>query len=446
MKKFILSALSGLAFLSLGPVWAQESYIPSASNLEARERFEDNRFGVFIHWGIYSMFAQGEWYLQEGGLNAAEYAKAAGGFYPASFDAREWVKAIKASGARYICFTSRHHDGFSMFDTAVSDYDMVDSTPFRRDIIAELAQACREEGIALNFYYSLADWTREDYPVGKTGHNTGRKGDAQDYDSYFSFMKAQLAELLTRYGDIGAIWFDGFWDHDSDPVPFDWRLPELYSHIHSINPACLIGNNHHRAVFPGEDFQMFERDLPGGTGWSKGREISNLPLEMCQTMNGMWGYKIADQNYMSSDELVRLLVRAVSKGSNLLINVGPQPDGNLPQAAVDRLAEMGKWMNVNGESVYECGAAGIPEKEWGVATAKEGKVYLHVFAAPEDGVIRIPLSELAGVFGEKARWKKLKAVFLADGTGLVLKVQDGNFVIDLGHLQPSADHVVRLSF
>lgn len=446
MKKFILSALSGLAFLSLGPVWAQESYIPSASNLEARERFEDNRFGVFIHWGIYSMFAQGEWYLQEGGLNAAEYAKAAGGFYPASFDAREWVKAIKASGARYICFTSRHHDGFSMFDTAVSDYDIVDSTPFRRDIIAELAQACREEGIALNFYYSLADWTREDYPVGKTGHNTGRKGDAQDYDSYFSFMKAQLAELLTSYGDIGAIWFDGFWDHDSDPVPFDWRLPELYSHIHSINPACLIGNNHHRAVFPGEDFQMFERDLPGGTGWSKGREISDLPLEMCQTMNGMWGYKIADQNYMSSDELVRLLVRAVSKGSNLLINVGPQPDGNLPQAAVDRLAEMGKWMNVNGESVYECGAAGIPEKEWGVATAKEGKVYLHVFAAPEDGVIRIPLSELAVVFGEKARWKKLKAVFLADGTGLVSKMQDGNFVIDLGHLQPSADHVVRLSF
>lgn len=442
MKRLILSAL---ALLSMMSAWAQDAYVPSESNLAAREKFEDNRFGVFIHWGIYSMFAQGEWYLQEGGLNAAEYAKAAGGFYPASFDAREWVKAIKASGARYICFTSRHHDGFSMFDTAVSDYDMIDSTPFKRDIIAELAQACREEGIALNFYYSLADWTREDYPVGKTGHNTGRKGNAQDYDSYFSFMKAQLAELLTKYGDIGAIWFDGFWDHDSDPVPFDWRLPELYSHIHSINPACLIGNNHHRAVFPGEDFQMFERDLPGGSGWSKGREISNLPLEMCQTMNGMWGYKIADQNYMSSGELVRLLVRAVSKGSNLLINVGPQPDGNLPQAAVARFAEMGEWMNVNGESVYGCGAADVPEKDWGVATAKEGKVYLHVFDVPENGIISVPLSELAGVFGQKPRWKKIKAELLG-GAAVKPEVRDGNLVVTLGQLSPSADYVVRLSF
>ena len=144
------------------PAYAQKGYVPAKENLEAREAFEDMRFGIFIHWGIYSMYAQGEWYMNEGKLDAKEYAKAAGGFYPSRFDAREWVKAIKAAGAKYITFTSRHHDGFSMFDTAASDYDIMDATPFRRDIIAELAQACHEEGIALHFYYSLLDWTRED--------------------------------------------------------------------------------------------------------------------------------------------------------------------------------------------------------------------------------------------------------------------------------------------
>ena len=153
MKKLFTVIL--LAVLAAPFVKAQADYVPTQENLKQREIFEDNRFGVFLHWGIYSMFAQGEWYLAKGYLNAQEYAKAAGGFYPASFDARQWVKAIKASGAKYICFTSRHHDGFSMFDTQYSDYDIMDATPFKRDIVAELAQACKEEGIAFHIYYSL---------------------------------------------------------------------------------------------------------------------------------------------------------------------------------------------------------------------------------------------------------------------------------------------------
>ena len=417
---------------------AEKTYVPTEENLAAREAFADSRFGIFIHWGIYSMFAQGEWYMNKG-IDAQEYAKAAGGFYPAAFDARAWVKAIKASGARYICFTSRHHDGFSMFDTAASDYDIMDASPFRRDIVAELAEACREEGIALHFYYSLLDWTREDYPVGRTGLGTGRKGDSQDYDSYIKFMKDQLTELLTKYGKIGAIWFDGDWDHDSDPQPFDWRYPEIYSHIHGIDPSCLIGNNHHLTPFEGEDFQMFERDLPGEntTGWASGQTVSSLPLEMCQTMNGMWGYKVEDQNYKSVEDLVRLIVRAASKGSNLLLNIGPQPDGNLPAAALDRLAGIGEWMNVYGASVYGTSATGIPEQSWGVTTRNASSLFLHLIE-PLEGVeaISVPLDP------SRKKVKSVKA--MKDGAPLKHRISDGKLVITLDGVPADIDYVIEV--
>lgn len=437
MKKIIL-LFAVLAFAGVSAA-AQDDYVPTKENLAARENFEDMRFGIFLHWGLYSMFAQGEWYLNYG-PDAQEYAKAAGGFYPAAFDAREWVKAIKASGAKYICFTTRHHDGFSLFDTAVSDYDIMDATPFRRDIVAELADACHEEGIALHFYYSLLDWTREDYPVGRTGLTTGRKGDAQDYESYRKFMKDQLTELLTKYGDIGAIWFDGLWDHDSDPTPFDWKLPDIYSHIHSVSPACLIGNNHHLTPFPGEDFQMFERDLPGEntTGWAADQTVSALPLEMCQTMNGMWGYKIQDQKYKSVENLVRLIVRAASKGSNLLLNIGPQPDGKLPATALDRLKGIGEWMAVYGESVYGTGATGIPEQSWGVTTRNDDCIYLHLIE-PLEGVesIYLPLGPTG-----KSKVKSVKA--MKDGTPLKYKVTDGRLVITLAEVPSDIDYVIEV--
>lgn len=442
MKKFFLAAL--LCLCAVLSASAQEGYVPADGNLKAREAFEDMRLGVFIHWGIYSMYAQGEWYLNNGKLDAEEYAKAAGGFFPSRFDAREWVRAIKAAGAKYITFTSRHHDGFSMFDTAASEYDIIDATPFKRDIIGELAQACHEEGIALHFYYSLLDWTREDYPVGNTGRHSGRKGDAQDYESYRSFMKTQLSELLTRYGKIGAIWFDGHWDHNDDEVPFDWKYPDIYSHIHGIDPSCLIGNNHHIAPFEGEDFQMFERDLPGenNNGWADNQTISSLPLEMCQTMNGMWGYKVADQNYKSVPELVRLIVKAASKGSNLLLNIGPQPDGSLPALALDRLAGIGEWMSVNGESVYGTSAAGLPEPEWGVLTRKDDVLYLHVFQSVEGG-IKLDLSGLEGL----SKRPKIRAVTsLRDGSQLQYTFKDGIMTIDADLTDADIDHVVKVSF
>ncbi|MDD4759526.1 MAG: alpha-L-fucosidase [Bacteroidaceae bacterium] len=379
MKTFVIFFIFTLSLVF--PLSAQTEYLPTKENLEARKQFANDRFGIFIHWGIYSTYAQGEWYLQDGKLNKDEYAKAATCFFPIRFNAHEWVKAIKNAGAKYICFTSRHHDGFSMFKTAASSYNIVDGTPFKRDIVGELSQACHDEGINMHIYYSLLDWYRDDYPIGSTGHDTGRKGDKVDYNSYFNFMKEQIKELLTHYGPIRALWFDGYWDHLGDKTPFDWRMPELYQYIHTINPACLIGNNHHLKPITGEDFQMFERDLPGeNTAGMSGQEVSKLPLEMCQTMNGMWGYKVADLNYKSLKELIQLLVKCAGKGSNLLLNIGPRPDGELPDMALNRLKEIGEWMKLNGETIYGTEAGDIPEQSWGISTKKGNKLYLHVLS------------------------------------------------------------------
>ena len=377
MKKSLFAAL--LLLVGAKAV-AQEAYVPTAENLKVRQEFADSKFGIFIHWGIYSMFAQGEWYMTNANLDNKEYAKAASAFYPIQFDAKEWVSAIKAAGAKYICFTSRHHDGFSMWDTEQSDYNIVDATPFGRDVIKELADECHRQGIKLHFYYSHIDWTRDDYPAGRTGRGTGKDLSKADWASYYAFMNRQLTELLTQYGEVGAIWFDGVWDHDMDEVPFDWQLEEQYALIHSLQPACLVGNNHHSTPVEGEDIQIFERDLPGeNTHGLSGQDISKLPLETCQTMNGMWGYKIIDQNYKSAETLIRYLVSTSGKGANLLLNIGPQPNGQLPAAALERLSAMGEWTSKYGETIYGTTAGDIPASEWGVTTRKGDLLYVHIF-------------------------------------------------------------------
>lgn len=448
----------GIVLLSLGAAGYSQPYKPAPENLRNRKEFAAERFGIFLHWGIYSTFAQGEWYLNTGKLDKDEYAKAASAFYPHLFNASDWVKAFKDAGAGYVCLTSRHHDGFSMFDTKTSAYDIVDATPFKRDVSGELVKACREQGVAFHFYYSQLDWIREDYPLGRTGHDTGRKGDAQDYDSYFSFMKQQLHELITNY-DPRAIWFDGYWDHDSDKTPFDWRMPELYSYIHSLKPSCLICNNHHIAVIAGEDFQAFEKDLPGQntTGFAPDQKVSDvLPLEMCQTMNGMWGYKVADQNYKSVAQLVQLLSRCVSMNTNLLLNIGPQPDGALPALALDRLRGIGEWMRANGAAIRGCGPGPVAGQDWGVSTAPTADAlaampvrtkaeraaksalartfYLHVFQAP-DAILEIPVA---------AKSRIGSVTTLADGAPLAFrKVGDKLFITLPAELEPS-DHVVKV--
>lgn len=429
MKKVITAALMLCCCFTV----CGQAYVPTAENLAARQRFEESRFGIFLHWGLYATFGQGEWYMTNANVDCHEYAKAANAFYPHSFDAERWVAAIKAAGARYITFTSRHHEGFSMWDTKQSDYNIM-HTPYGRDVVRQLADACHRQGVSLHLYYSHLDWTREDYPLGRTGLGTGRKMASRkgDWDSYFRFMNAQLTELLTQYGEIGAIWFDGWWDHDGDSIPFDWHLGEQYALIHRLQPACLVGNNHHQAPFEGEDFQMFERDVPGeNTAGYSGQAISHLPLETCQTMNGMWGYKVVDQNYKSATELIRLLARTASKGANLLLNIGPQPDGNLPDTALARLQAMGDWMQVNGESIYGTQAGGVTLADGAVvSTAKDGKLFLHVLSDTITG-LSLP------------REAKVRRVTAMDGgASLPFRQRKGQLTFTVSVPRGAADYVV----
>lgn len=416
-------------------VKAQTDYQPSKENIEARAHFQDSKFGIFLHWGLYAMLATGEWTMTNKDLNYKEYAKLAGGFYPSKFNALEWVKAIKASGAKYICFTTRHHEGFSMFHTKYSSFNVVDASPFKRDIVKELADACHKEGIALHFYYSHLDWTREDYPWGRTGRGTGRPNPKGDWKSYYTFMNNQLTELLTNYGKVDGIWFDGWWDHDEDPQPFDWQLPEQYALIHRLQPACLIGNNHHQTPFPGEDMQIFERDLPGeNTAGLSGQSISRLPLETCETMNGMWGYKITDLNYKSVKTLVQLLVKAAGKNANLLMNIGPQPDGELPSQALERLKGMGEWMHTYGETIYGTRGGIIAPHDWGVTTQKGNMLYVHILNL-QDKALFLPLT------GKTIK----KAVVFKNGKTVRFTKNKEGVLLQLDEVPQDIDYVVALT-
>ena len=348
--------------------------------MKARKDFADAKFGIFLHWGLYSMFGQGEWYMTNENINCHEYAKVAQAFYPHNFNAHQWIAAIKKSGARYITFTTRHHEGFSMWDTKQSDYNIM-HTPYGKDIVKQLVDECHRQQIGIHLYYSHLDWTRDDYPIGRTGRGTGRTAGKANWPVYYDFMNKQLTELLSNYGKINAIWFDGWWDHDQDSIPFNWELPEQYALIHRLQPACLIGNNHHQHPFEGEDIQIFERDVPGeNKAGLSGQDISRLPLETCQTMNGMWGYKVKDQNYKTARELIQLLVRTSGKGANLLLNIGPQPDGSLPAVALNRLEEIGKWLSENGETIYGTTGGEVAVGDQVVSTRKGNKCYLHVLS------------------------------------------------------------------
>lgn len=428
------------ALLSFGlccrPLVAENSildYRPSEEIVKAQQQFQDNKFGVFIHWGIYSMIAHGEWFLNREGITTHEYEKLASGFYPSRFDAARWVAAIKASGAKYICFTTRHHDSFSMFDTEYSDYNIVDATPFGRDVLKELAFECEKQDIALHLYYSHLDWRREDYPLGRTGRTTGRVQGRENWATYYDFMNNQLRELLTNYGQIGAIWFDGVWDHDADP-DFDWQLDRQYAMIHRLQPWCLIANNHHQTPNSGENIQIFERDLPGeNNAGLSGQDVSALPLEACETMNGMWGYKIMDQNYKSTKTLIHLLVRAAGKNSNLLLNVGPQPNGELPDTAVARLQEMGRWLDRYGNTIYGTRGGDVVPHQWGVSTCKDDKLFIHILDYA-DNTIFIPMKR-----------KIKRAVCLNDDKVLKFRQDRDGVVITLSHVPTEMDYIVELT-
>ena len=346
MKSFSLCSRCFATLLICLFIFSLPANAQGEARLQSREAFRECRLGIFIHWGIYSLYGDGEWIMAQKNIHRTEYTKAASAFYPSRFDAGAWVRAIKASGAQYICFTSRHHDGFSMWDSHATDYTIVRATPYGRDVLKELADACHKEGIRLHLYYSLVDWYREDYLRGWSGPEHDKDPNKADYDSYMRFMKQQLTELLTNYGEIGAIWFDGMWDHKDGEKEWSWRINELYDLIHRLQPACLIANNHHLAApLEGEDIQCFERDVPGENkgGYSEGMSVSrSLPLETCETMNYSWGYSVTDTGYKSIEQIDSLRTRVAEMGANLLLNIGPQPNGELPEKALNLLHQMGE--------------------------------------------------------------------------------------------------------
>jgi alpha-L-fucosidase len=351
---------------------AQAAYQPSPENLEARPEFQDMKFGLFIHWGVYSVLGDGEWVFHDRKLKVDEYNRLPKFFDPEKFDAQTWVRVAKSAGMKYITITSRHHDGFAMFDSKVSDWNIVQRTPYGKDPLKMLAEECHRQGIKLFFYYSQLDWHNPDYyPRGVTSWDNGRPSHG-DWDAYLdNYMEGQLRELLTNYGPISGVWFDGMWDKPDA----DWHLQKTYALIHQLQPAALIIANHHQTPEPGEDVQTFERDIPGqNTAGFNTKYISSLPLESSNTLNGSWGFNIADHNYKSPDEIEEMLVRAAGYNSNLLLNIGPMPNGEIQQEFVDRLHAVGEWMSRYGGAIYGTRGGPLAPADWGVTTQKGNKI------------------------------------------------------------------------
>jgi alpha-L-fucosidase len=356
--------------------------------------WREARFGLFIHWGLYAVTAgewggrtdYGEWIRNNAQIPIGTYDTLVGRFNPTKFDADRWVRAAKAAGMKYIVITTKHHDGFALWDSKVSDFDVM-ATPFRRDILEALAAACQRHGLRLCFYHSIMDWHHPDYLPRRPWEAADRPATGAQFERYVAYLKAQLKELLTKYGPIGILWFDGQWEATWS----NERGRDLYTYVRSLQPSIIVNNR--VGASDGDDnpgdYGTPEQEIPA-TG------VPGLDWETCMTMNRNWGFNRADKDYKSTKELVRDLIDIASKGGNFLLNVGPTAEGEFPPESIERLGSIGAWMATNGEAIHGTTASPFPSLPWGRATVARAptrgrsRVYLHVFDLPADRVLVVP--------------------------------------------------------
>lgn len=380
--------------------------------------WREARFGLFIHWGLYAIPAgkwgekthYGEWIRDSAQIPIKIYDQLVSQFNPVNFNANEWVSIAKDAGMRYLVITSKHHDGFALFDSTVSDYDVM-ATPFKRDIMREIADACRRQGIVPCWYYSIMDWHHPDY-LPRRGWEK-RSAEGADFERYFAYLKAQVAELVTNYGQIGVMWFDGEWESTWLPKYGE----ELLAHCRKLSPNTVVNNRVSQARGGMEDvgsrhglgdFGTPEQYIPP-TGFD------GQDWETCMTIADHWGFNAYEANWKSSRTLIRNLIDIVSKGGNYLLNVGPRPDGTFPPECVDRLREIGEWMKVNSESIYGTQASPFESLPWGRCTSKPdvkiSTLYFHVFDWPKNGELVIPgigneVLSARALGGEELDWRR----------------------------------------
>lgn len=389
-------------------------------NQEIRERtkwFMEARFGMFIHWGLYSIPAKGEWMMSEAEMTVSEYKQYFDLFDPVDYNPREWVRLAKEAGMQYAVLTAKHHDGFCLFDSALTEYKAT-NTKAGRDLVREFVDACREEGIRVGLYFSIIDWSHPDFPkYGDRQHpmrnNEAYKDEKIDFDRYLEFMHGQVKELVTNYGKLDILWFDFSYD---DMCGEKWKATELIKMVRKYQPDVIIDNRlegsgeEHGSIATANpliysgDFASPEQIIPPEGVRDELGEM--IPWELCATMNNHWGYCNFDHQYKSPEMLIRKLVECTSKGGNMILNVGPDAKGNIPKESVRILREIGQWMKKNQESVYGCGICELPKPEWGRYTQKGNVIYAHVYETPLGA---LPLS---GIAPEKLD----KVYYVADGT------------------------------
>ena len=387
-----------------GPLKVNPETGETQAQFAARTKWwREAKFGMFIHWGIYSIPADGEWHMYEHQMQVKDYEKYASQFNPVNFDAAKWVRVAKDAGMKYITITSKHHDGFCMFDSALSDYTIVKATPWGKDPMKMLAAECKKQGIKLCFYHSIMDWHHPDYLPRRPWEKDTRPADGASLDRYIEHMKGQLNELLTNYGPLGGIWFDGGWEHSADEL----HALEVVKMIRKLQPWIMIND---RIDIP-EDYSTPEQNIPAGA----------LPdgrlWETCMTLNGHWGYARDDHDWKSPQDLVQKLCDIASKGGNFLLNVGPTDLGEIPQPSIDNLEAVGKWMKVNGRSIYATTKSPFKKLPFdGRCTQRGNTLYFQVFTWPDDG--KLPLPAMSA--------HVISAKFL-DG-GRPLQVEDGALI------------------